>query len=332
MMPSRRLNLSSTQVAAGVLATLTGAIAASYLGVGGTLVGAAVGSLASTVGGEVYRHYLGRTQERLRGAVVSRRSRAAGRTVFGNADTAAAQNQVGVTSRRQVGPPDAAQTEVLHLRQPGEVTRPPGRGPRPTVPGDPVQDSPTETFAAGNGWSRGGAAAKSAAPQAGAASGSAASGNTASGSAASGNTASGNTASGSGGAASGGRGSKGGRAWAGRPRWLVLTGIAVVTFLIAVVAITVFELSVGKPLNAVVWHRNGGGTTVGHVIGGQNSGPSPASTPTTSSSVQPTPSGSSATSVAPTPSASPTSLGATPGSATPSPGGPANTAPATASP
>ncbi|HXF20385.1 MAG TPA: hypothetical protein VN597_08000, partial [Streptosporangiaceae bacterium] len=64
----RGLHLSGTQVIASVLATLTGAIAASYLGVAGTLIGAALGSIASTMGTEIYRHYLLRSQEGLKSA------------------------------------------------------------------------------------------------------------------------------------------------------------------------------------------------------------------------------------------------------------------------
>ena len=68
MSGSGGLQLSPTQIIAALLATLTGAILASYLGVGGTLLGAAVGSIASTTGTEVYRHYLRRSQERLKAA------------------------------------------------------------------------------------------------------------------------------------------------------------------------------------------------------------------------------------------------------------------------
>jgi hypothetical protein len=64
----RRFDLSASQVAASVLATVTGALAASYLGVAGTLIGAAVASFAGTTGTAVYRHYLGRTEARLRAA------------------------------------------------------------------------------------------------------------------------------------------------------------------------------------------------------------------------------------------------------------------------
>ena len=64
----RGLNLSAAQVIASVLATLSAAVAASFLGVAGTLVGAAVGSVVSTMGTEVYKHYLQRSEERLRSA------------------------------------------------------------------------------------------------------------------------------------------------------------------------------------------------------------------------------------------------------------------------
>src|ERR1017187_10904581 len=87
-MASRRLNLSAIQVSAGILAALTGAIAASFLGVGGHAVGAGVGSLASTVGGEGYKHYLERTHERLRGAVDVRRDRTPRSAVVGRVDPA----------------------------------------------------------------------------------------------------------------------------------------------------------------------------------------------------------------------------------------------------
>src|SRR6266700_8286117 len=65
-MSGRRIELSVTQVTSSVLATVTGAIVASSLGVTGTVIGVAVVSFATTAGTTVYRHYLGRTQERLR--------------------------------------------------------------------------------------------------------------------------------------------------------------------------------------------------------------------------------------------------------------------------
>jgi hypothetical protein len=67
-MKSRRIDLSTNHVVASALATITAAVLASYVGVAGTLIGAAVGSAASTVGTAIYRYYLGRTGETLRSA------------------------------------------------------------------------------------------------------------------------------------------------------------------------------------------------------------------------------------------------------------------------
>jgi hypothetical protein len=284
-MASRRFNLSTIQVSAGILAALTGAIAASFLGVAGTLVGAAVGSLASTVGGEVYKHYLERTHERLRGAVDVRRRRTAQGAVVGRVDPAVAQNRLGVTSSRQEDDADAAETQVLQVPR----SAAPGQGavtaPRTTSPNDPMGNSPTETFAAVDGLPQamptGTAAAMASAA-----------------------------------AASDGKRK--------RPRWLVLTAITVGTFLIVVAVITVIELSVGKNLHAIVTNQSGGGTTVGGVVGGQNTKPTtPATKHTASATPSSTPpvSPSPTVSVSPTPSSSSAGATSTP-NATLTPGSP----------
>jgi hypothetical protein len=72
-----RLEVSAVQVVATVLAAVTGALLASYLGVVGTIAGTAVASAASTTATAIYRHYLGRTRERLGevGPALSKRSR-----------------------------------------------------------------------------------------------------------------------------------------------------------------------------------------------------------------------------------------------------------------
>ncbi|WP_433240737.1 hypothetical protein ACQPYK_35010 [Streptosporangium sp. CA-135522] len=61
----QRFELSMPQIVGGALATMTAAVAASYLGVAGTVIGAAVMSVGSTVGGAVYTHYLKRTGDQL---------------------------------------------------------------------------------------------------------------------------------------------------------------------------------------------------------------------------------------------------------------------------
>jgi cytoskeletal protein RodZ len=60
------VRLSVVQIAGGALAALTAAIAASFLGVAGTVIGAAVMSVATTVGTDIYTHYLRRTRAKVK--------------------------------------------------------------------------------------------------------------------------------------------------------------------------------------------------------------------------------------------------------------------------
>jgi hypothetical protein len=62
----RFLGLTSAQIAGGALAAVTAALAASFFGVGGTLIGAALGSVISTVGGALYSHSFDRAHETIR--------------------------------------------------------------------------------------------------------------------------------------------------------------------------------------------------------------------------------------------------------------------------
>jgi hypothetical protein len=57
--------LSVTGLIAGAAATVTATVAASYFGVGGTLIGAGAVSVLSTVGATVYQHFLDRGKVRL---------------------------------------------------------------------------------------------------------------------------------------------------------------------------------------------------------------------------------------------------------------------------
>ena len=109
------IELSGSKVIAGVMATLTAAIAASYLGVAGTLIGAALGSLASTMGTEVYRHYLVRSQERLKAAGVLRLPRPAARSVTGEQQAPRAREMArrSVGSYEGAGAADAEETQVI---------------------------------------------------------------------------------------------------------------------------------------------------------------------------------------------------------------------------
>lgn len=329
----RGIRLSGTQVIASVMATVTGAIAASYLGVAGTLIGAALGSIASTMGTEIYRHYLLRSQEGLRsaGEMLYHRTtgthtvtqhpatqpsgtQSSGATEGNGARTAAGgrhaaqpdvPGQETVTWRRQDqdGSPDPAGTQLIPelatLRQNGQTTRWAGGSDRdgPAGPGDTASTR------------------------------------------ASGHVGDGERGSGSP-VAGGGQG--GGHWWdrVSRRQWLAYGGVTLGAFVVVIAVITIFELSVGKPVDAVVWGKHATGTSVGNVVSGHSSPrhahPATTSTPSAqpSSSAPQSPSGSVApSSPAPTgsASASPTPTPTTSGSASPGSGShsipPASTSP-----
>ena len=72
----RKFELTGPQIVGSTLAAVTAAVAASYLGVTGTVIGAALVSAATTVGSAVYTHYLRRTGEKVKRHTVARRARA----------------------------------------------------------------------------------------------------------------------------------------------------------------------------------------------------------------------------------------------------------------
>src|ERR1700722_3521125 len=287
----RGLNLSAAQVIASVLATLSAAVAASFLGVAGTLLGAALGSVDSTMGTEIYKHYLQRSEERLRSAgQVLYHSAARTGTGSTNAQAGAASGarhaayqgsagQQGVT--RQLGNRDVAgqdpanqDTAVWDRRQYGT----------------PRDSRETQTISGfGTEW-------------AGAANGGAANGGASNGWDGSGNSA-GQHANGSI-TPEGADGDAGGHGsvWAAitsffagltRRQWLTYGGIAAVFFVIVIAGIIVFQLAVGRPpLSSPVSHAS---------RQQQNTHPSstPSATPTGSTPASPT--SSASTSGTPTP-------------------------------
>jgi hypothetical protein len=302
----RGLNLSAAQVIASVLATLSAAVAASFLGVAGTLLGAALGSVVSTMGTEIYKHYLQRSEERLKsaGQVLYQ---SAGRTKTGNTGAqagpassgrhAAHQGSAGQQSAtRHLGDRDVAgqdsanqETDVWDRRQYGTP-----RDPHDTqmIPG-----FGTEWAGAANGGVTNGSS-----PNGGSSNGWDGSGNSA------GQHAHGSiTPEGADGDA-GGHGS----VWTAitsffsgltRRQWLTYGGIAAGIFIIVIAGIIVFQLAVGRPpLSSPASRDTSRQQPVTH----------PSSTPSA------TPSGS--TSASPTSSASSTSVAPTPTSGTPTPG------------
>jgi hypothetical protein len=294
------LQLSPTQIVASLLATLTGAVLASYLGVGGTLVGAAVGSIASTTGTEVYRHYLRRSQERLKAAGELLRSRQTGE----HAQHAQHGQHAGAQPGGPARPGDAA-TETLaasRAARGGDGGRYNGRGPDRSPDVTETQVIP----AAAGAWQRPSGTGEPA-------------GHTAA------EHATGELTDGAG---PDGPGS--GPWWRGisRRQWLLYGGVTLGVFLVAMVVVTIVELSAGKPLNAAVWGKHSTGTSVGSLVGGGGHSqhqrpavPHGSSTPATQSSGSTAPSSSPAATpsgITPTPSTpAPSSAPA----ATPTPGG-----------
>src|SRR5580704_7424560 len=264
----RGLNLSAAQIIASVLATLSAAVAASFLGVAGTLLGAALCSVLSTTGTEIYKHYRQRSEERLR---------TAGQVLYhsaGKTKTGSTQTQAGATSggrhaayqgsagqqgaTRQLGNRDVAgqdpanqETAVWDRRQYG-------------TPRDPQQ---TETFpGAGTQWSGApyGGVTNGGSPNGGATNGRATNGGSPNGwngsTDSAGQHANGSiTPEGADGEAAG----RGG-VWAAitsffasltRRQWLTYGGIAAGVFAIVITGIVVVQLAVGRPpLSSPVGH------------------------------------------------------------------------------
>jgi hypothetical protein len=324
-----RIDLSGSQVAASVLAAMTGAVAASYLGIAGTIVGAAVMSVASTAVAAVYRHYLARSHERLRAAAVvivprgaltkaghRGQQRAAGESTQAAGSSAQAAGDPARNSAdsaptmpdpaRPARSPraDEAETEVFasagSLRCGQYPDRPAGQpadgGSRPDeVPTERLDKDhsgrPDENATERLDEGHSGPLDENAAQsQDGDRSG----------------------------PAEPVRGP--GRA-EGRPggvrRWALLAGAALAVFLFVMGGITAIELVAGKPLDSVLHGQSGSGTSIGHLIGGHHSGrPDSPARPKPS---RPAPSVRPAGSPVPSPSPSPSPLPAPSPSPTPSP-------------
>jgi len=70
--PPRRIEISWVQAVAGALAAVSSAVLLSTVGVAGTVIGAALGSVAATVGSAVYSHYLAASRDRVAAAAAAR--------------------------------------------------------------------------------------------------------------------------------------------------------------------------------------------------------------------------------------------------------------------
>jgi hypothetical protein len=340
-----RIDLSGSQVAASVLAAMTGAVAASYLGIAGTIVGAAVMSVASTAVAAVYRHYLARSHERLRAAAVVIVPRGALTKAGhrGQQRAAGESTQATGSSARPAGDParksadsaptmpdparparspraDEAETEVFasagSLRCGQYPDRPAGQ---PADGGSRPDEAPTERLDNDHSGRPDDTATErldndhSGRPDDNATvlldeghSGPLDEHAT--------QPQDGDRS----GPADPVRGP--GRA-EGRPggvrRWALLAGAALAVFLFVMGGITAIELVAGKPLDSVLHGQSGSGTSIGHLVGGNHSGrpdsparpkplhPAPSVRPTGSPVPSPSPSRSPSPAPSPTPSPSP---------------------------
>ncbi len=360
----RRFDVSALQVMASVLAAVTGAIAASYLGVAGTIIGTAMMSVAGTAGSAIYRFYLGAGKERLQAKAAElapktmdsslatalnrhRQETEAARALReqepgGQAGPAAAWARAQAASRGAARADVPQQASGLHdspTQMFPAVTDDPGGYRQGAGGGDSTHDRRTAAFRDGETapWSSGagpaayrngngtapyaapghGAAGYAPGggygpddPQATAAFGT---GHPGYGTGA-GDLIPGTAGHGDGRGPGGRSGHHSGRPGS-RPRWVVIALASLAVFAVTMTGITVFELAVGKPLEAVVYHRKATGTTLGHAVSpgssrhsarpgpatGHRASHSPAGTPAPSAT---TPAPGASHSASPTPAGS----------------------------
>jgi hypothetical protein len=364
MMADRpRIELNTVQVVASMAAAVTGAVLTSYLGDGGTIVGTAVGSGASTAGFAIYKHYLARTKEKVTPVIVQR------------------ARQWGPVSTTQASRGGSSAAGGASPGTPGT----PGTG-RPQDPATRTATSPYRAANGGNGPTAGRYASGASADQtrptraddapawdpgdgqtrdfrrpgfgqpdfrrpdpgrgdAGHRDVEQADTHTArpfgtvrmgsDGHEVNGGPGGTGDFAGDGpgnGRHGGGPGQHGAASGGGigtvlrdHPRWLVMAASSVAVFLVVILAITLFEFGTGKPIDASVWGRKASGTTLGNVTGSHSNG-------TVAPTVSPTPTQSATPGVGQTgqqPHSS-TSTAPTPSSVpsvSPSQGAPATVAP-----
>jgi len=116
----KRIQLELTQLLGGSLAAVTATVAASYFGVAGTLLGAAMGSIVGTVGTTVYAHYLERTHRQVRSVVLRsapvRRRPVAG-AAAGSGGTATGEPADAMTRARPAADADESTLAWLRARR-----------------------------------------------------------------------------------------------------------------------------------------------------------------------------------------------------------------------
>ncbi|MEU0157599.1 hypothetical protein ABZ154_01800 [Streptomyces sp. NPDC006261] len=117
----RRIDLSLPQVAGSAAAAVAAAVAASQLGVYGTIAGAGVMSVVATCGGSVFQHFFRRTGEQIREVTVQV-THPEGRQVTVHTKETTPAGRRGAERRTEPGPaPTGDATTVLPTVDPGAV-------------------------------------------------------------------------------------------------------------------------------------------------------------------------------------------------------------------
>jgi hypothetical protein len=320
--PKQGIELNTVQLVASMGAAVTGAVLTSYLGDGGTILGTAVGSGASTAGFAVYKHYLARTKEKVTPVIVEHaRQWTPTGTMTDDEHSAGSHSNDG---SRAGGNGDVTRADVTRAdweqarrTAPGwaEPTRAePGWGPGPTRQdlnrndlgqtrqdyGQTRQDFPPTRQDFGQPRF---IPHQAAGPDADATrttgydpAGYEATrygtvrmgdGTLVNGSPAGpgGPGSSGPDRSGGSGGGEGRHGKSGGGLagfLANRPGWFVPAATAAAVFVVALIIITVVELGTGKPIDASVWGRSQTGTTLGGSHSKATTTPTTNATPTQS--------------------------------------------------
>ncbi|WP_406012909.1 hypothetical protein OG520_09730 [Streptomyces sp. NBC_00984] len=133
----RRIDLSLPQVAGSAVAAVAAAVAASQLGVYGTILGAGVMSVVATCGGSVFQHFFRRTGEQIREVTVQVKHQDREVTVH-TRETSGARAAKG-TRRPPAGTPDGA-TDATTMMPAVDATTVLRRADAATAPSDAADD------------------------------------------------------------------------------------------------------------------------------------------------------------------------------------------------
>ncbi|SNS64315.1 hypothetical protein SAMN05443665_100727 [Actinomadura meyerae] len=280
-MPRKLPDLSTTQLIASAVATAVAAFGASYLGVYGTIIGAALMSVISTAGSAVGKHYLDQGREQIKElthlqSAVRRRTAAAGAA---DEATSADPTRTAVWS----GDPNATRLDLPVTGDPNATRFDPGGDPNATrldAGGAHPDPNATRLDLGAAGLDPAHAVAGSLAAEAGEDAVREVARRTAWQSTV---------------------------AWA-KAHWVKLAVSSAAVFVAVIGVITVVEASTGKPIG-----RSDKGLTVTNVLRGGEDGGQPDGTPSEVPSVQPTEPGTEA------PSGEPTGDAPTTGPSTPGP-------------